>query len=130
MRSMFARTPSWYFRSETITWSHNPRAFRSATRYGLATVNSPDMFDFTNRLLYAGSIDWLTPQMLEIVAVGAIAITLEFRMPSRSTLARNASQSSVVVSSRITSPLRADRSSSCESIGSTPWLHNEPSYVE
>src|SRR4051812_35523624 len=122
--------PSWYLRSDTITWSHSPRAFRSATRYGFATVNSPDMFDFTNRLLYVGSIDWLTPQMLEIVAVGAIAITLELRMPSRSTFCRSASQSSCLLWSTIRSPSRAVRSSSSESIGRTPWLHSEPSYDE
>src|SRR3954454_17152241 len=88
------------------------------------------MFDLTNRLLYVGSIDWLTPQMLEIVAVGAIAITFEFRMPSRRTFVRRASQSSRVLSSTVTSPLRALFNSSSESIGSTPLLHSEPSYDE
>jgi len=36
----------------------------------------------------AGSIDCATPQMFEIVAVGAIAITFELRMPDDLTRSR------------------------------------------
>ena len=44
-------------------------------------MKSPDRFDLAYRCLYAGSIDWLTPVMLEMVAVGAIAMVLLLRMP-------------------------------------------------
>ena len=44
-----ARVPSKYLRSVIITSSHRPSRFRSATRYSLTTVNSPDRFDFTYR---------------------------------------------------------------------------------
>jgi hypothetical protein len=88
------------------------------------------MFDFTNRLLYAGSIDWLTPQMLEIVAVGAIAITFEFRMPSRSNLLPERVpvqllariNDHVAVAGRPEQLQRVDRQNT--------WLHSDPSYVE
>ena len=44
------------------------------------TVNSPDKLDLTNKFWYVGSMDWATPQILEMVAVGAIAMT--FELPS------------------------------------------------
>src|SRR5690554_800075 len=81
MRSICCTLPSKYFRSLTMTLSHRPSALRSWTREGLTTVNSPDRFDFTNRFWYAGSMDWDTPTMLEMVAVGAMAMTLLLRMP-------------------------------------------------
>ncbi len=40
-------------------------------------------------------MDWDTPLMLAMVAVGAMAITLELRMPLICTLARSLSQSRV-----------------------------------
>src|SRR5690554_2125209 len=81
MRSICCTLPSKYFRSFTITLSHKPSALRSRTSEGFTTVNSPDRFDFTNRFWYAGSMDWDTPTMLEMVAVGAMAMTLLLRMP-------------------------------------------------
>ena len=42
-------------------------------------------------------MDWLTPQMLEMVAVGAIAMQFELRMPVFFTRLRNAAQSSLLV---------------------------------
>jgi hypothetical protein len=59
-------------------------------------VNSPDKFDLTNRFWYVGSMLGVIPQMLEIVAVGAIAIVFELRMPTLCTSARKLSQSKVV----------------------------------
>jgi len=44
-------------------------------------------------------MDWLTPQMLEMVAVGAMAMVLELRMPTVFTRSRRASQSMVWVRS-------------------------------
>ena len=44
-------------------------------------------------------MDWDTPVMLAMVAVGAMAITLEFRMPWVRTFSRTASQSRRCVSS-------------------------------
>ena len=41
--------PSKYLRSETITSSHRPLAFRSWTSWAFTTVKSPLMFDLTNR---------------------------------------------------------------------------------
>ncbi len=108
--------------------SHSPRSLRSWTRCGLTTVKSPDMLDLTNRLRYSGSMDWPTPQMLEIVAVGAMAITLELRIPLVRTRSRRVSQSSRVVRSTSKfSPPRAWATSSRESIGRMPRLHSEPS---
>src|SRR5437773_10458347 len=80
---MRARLPSKYFRSAIITWSHRPAFFRSATRYSFTTVNSPERFDFTNRFWKVGSIDADTPTILAMVAVGAMAMQLELRMPWR-----------------------------------------------
>ncbi len=84
------------------------------------------MFDLTNRFWYAGSIDCDTPQILEMVAVGAIAMVLELRMPIVFTRSRSGAQSSVVERSR-SSASRACASHSIESIGSTPLDHSEPS---
>src|SRR5256885_7890461 len=87
---MRARLPSKYFRSAIITWSHRPAFFRSATRYSFTTVNSPERFDFTNRFWKVGSIDADTPTILAMVAVGAMAMQLELRMPWRWMRARSA----------------------------------------
>ena len=65
-------------------------------------VNSPDKLDFTDRLPKQGSIDASTPMMLEMVAVGAMAVQLELRMPSAAILARSASQSSWLLRSTST----------------------------
>ena len=133
IREIFCTEPSKCFRSLTITASQRSRSFNARTRYGLITVNSPDRFDFTYKFWNVGSIDWDTPQMLEIVAVGAIAITFELRIPSFWTLARKVSQSKRWV--RSTSNIRSGRvfaTRSSESIGKIPWSHNEPlnvSYV-
>ena len=64
--------------------------------------------------------------MLEIVAVGAIAITFELRMPVDLTRSRKRSQSSAMPQSIASSP-RASANSSIESIGKMPRLHSEPS---
>ena len=68
--------------------------------------------------------------MLEIVAVGAIAITFEFLMPSVITLCLNVSQSNVsdLSTLRYSLPLFS-ASISIESFGSIPLLHKEPSNV-
>ena len=58
-------------------------------------VNSPDKLDLTDKLPKQGSIDASTPMMLEMVAVGAIAVQLELRMPSLAIFWRRLSQSSV-----------------------------------
>src|SRR5690606_12023932 len=108
MRSILARLPSKYLRSEIMTESHRPRALRSRTRYGLITVNSPDRFDFTYRFWYVGSIDCDTPVMLAMVAVGAMAMMFELRMPFL-TRSRTGAQSRV--SSRLTSMYLAPRAS-------------------
>ena len=83
----------------TITSSHRPSAFRSRTRYSLTIVNSPDRFDLTDRLPNDGSIEALTPTMLEMVAVGAIATQFELRMPCSAMRLRSAAQSSVALRS-------------------------------
>src|SRR5258708_31255964 len=101
-RSILVSEPSKYLRSEIITSSHRLRAFRSLTRYSLTTVNSPDRFDLTKMFWYDGSMHAETPMMLEIVAVGAIATQFELRIPYCLMRARNASHSSVAVSSRST----------------------------
>ena len=44
-------------------------------------------------------MDWHTPQMLEIVAVGAMAMQLELRMPTFFTRRRRLSQSMEQLSS-------------------------------
>src|SRR6185312_8447315 len=76
-RSIAPREPSKYLRSEIITSSQRPRDFRSRTRAAFTTVKSPLIFDFTKRFWYVGSMDCVTPQMLEIVAVGAMASVFE-----------------------------------------------------
>src|ERR1700682_6124302 len=63
--------------------------------------------------------------MFEIVAVGATAITFEFRMPVALTRLRRLSQSSVDERSIATPPLASARIS-IESIGRMPWLQSEP----
>ena len=54
---------------------------RSRTSDSLMTVNSPDRLDLTDRLPKQGSIEASTPMMLEMVAVGAMAMQLLLRMP-------------------------------------------------
>src|SRR6267154_3298035 len=81
MRSISAIDPSKYLRSSSICLSHNPHFFSRSTRKILGIVNSPERFDLTKRCLYIGSIDCVLPVMLEIVAVGAIAIVLLLRIP-------------------------------------------------
>ena len=68
--------------------------------------------------------------MFEIVAVGAIAITFEFLMPSEITFFLNVSQSSVsdLSTFRYSFPLFSARIS-IESFGNIPLLHKEPSKV-
>ncbi len=87
------------------------------------------MFDLTNRLRNCGSIDCPTPQMFEIVAVGAIAMTFELRMPTvaHPLAQRRPSPASCDVSTSSASPSRASCSSASESIGRIPRLHSEPS---
>ncbi len=126
IRSIGVSDPSKYFRSDTITSSHRSRAFRSRTRASFTTVKSPDMFDFTYRFRYVGSIDCATPLMLEIVAVGAIAMMFEFRTPP-TTRWRSASQSRRCVRSMSRSPSRASATAWIESIGRMPRLHSDPS---
>src|SRR3984885_485130 len=126
MRSICPTLPSKYFRSDTMTSSQSPRALRSRTRKSFTTVKSPDMFDLTNRFLLLVSIDCDTPQMLEIVAVGAMANTFEFRMPVFLTFFRKRSQSRVDERSR-SRPPRASARSWIESIGRIPFDHNDPS---
>ena len=75
---------------------------RSRTRYSLTIVNSPERFDLTDKLPNDGSIDALTPMMLDMVAVGAIATQFELRMPYKAMRLRSTSQSSVVVRSTST----------------------------
>ena len=57
-------------------------------------MKSPDRFDFANRFLYVGSMQGEVPMMFAIVAVGAIAITFELRMPWAAIFARSGAQSS------------------------------------
>ncbi len=122
--------PSKYFRSETITSSQSSRAFRSRTNAPFTTVKSPLMFDFTNRFWYVGSMDCVTPQMFEMVAVGAIANVFELRIPTVFTRSRNPFQSSpsraLAAESTFTSLLRFSRRIAIESTGITPLLHSEP----
>ena len=72
-------------------------------------------------------MDCETPVMLAMVAVGAIAITLEFRMPFICTLLRKALQSSLL---DISTSKKPSPRSACnifiESIGKMPRLHKEP----
>ena len=68
--------------------------------------------------------------IFEIVAVGAIAITFEFLIPSAITFFLKLSQSRVsdLSTFKYSLPLFS-ASISIESFGSTPLLHKEPSYV-
>src|SRR3954466_8980962 len=79
-RSIFARLPSKYLRSATITSSQRPSRLRSLTRYSLTTVNSPERFDLTYRFWNVGSMHADTSTMFEMVAVGAMEMQLELRM--------------------------------------------------
>ena len=72
-------------------------------------------------------MDCATPQIFEIVAVGAIAIVLELRMPYFLTCSRNVFQSKVVVVFCSRYLPRASCNNLIESIGNMPLLHNEPS---
>ena len=56
-------------------------------------MNSPDKLDLTYKFWNVGSIQAETPIMFEIVAVGAMATQLEFRIPCCLMLARNEVQS-------------------------------------
>src|SRR5690554_4549863 len=113
-----------------MTSSHRPRALSSATSDSLTTVNSPDRFDFTYRLRYSGSMLADTPMMLAMVAVGAMAMQLELRMPYFAMRARKPSQSSVLERSSSTGTPRSRSSRSTESSGSTPLSHRLPLKVE
>ena len=66
--------------------------------------------------------------MLDIVAVGAIAMTFEFLIPSLITFFRSVSQSSVsdLSTLRYSLPLFSE-SMSIESLGNIPLLQREPS---
>src|ERR1035438_3063560 len=75
--SMSPSSPSKYFRLSIMSWSQRPRALRSLTRKGLSTMNSPERFDLTKRFLYVGSMHGDVFVMFEIVAVGAMARTLQ-----------------------------------------------------
>ncbi len=98
----------------------------------MTIVNSPERLDFTDRLPNEGSIEALTPTMLEIVAVGAIATQFELRMPCSPIRARRAFQSSVDERSMSTSALpsasvpRCSDSRSRVSIGRMPLSQSEP----
>ena len=72
-------------------------------------------------------MDWETPVMFEMVAVGAMAIVLELRMPCSRMAARTLSQSSVCERSMSAySPPRSWASSAFVSIGRMPRSHLEP----
>ncbi len=93
------------------------------------TVNSPERLDFTYRLENCGSIDCATPVMLAMVAVGAIAMQLELRMPTVCTRLRSVFQSKrpdcEASCLRYWLP-RASPSILTESIGRMPRSHSEP----
>src|SRR5436190_10400890 len=73
--SMSFNSPSKYFRLSIISWFQSPRDFKSFTRKGFSTMNSPERLDLTKRFLYVGSMQGEVAVMLEIVAVGAMART-------------------------------------------------------
>ena len=50
-------------------------------------MKSPERLDLAKRFLYVGSMHGEVPMMFAIVAVGAIASTLELRMPCAAMLA-------------------------------------------
>ena len=83
----------------------------------------------TYRFWYVGSMDWLTPVMLAMVAVGAMAMVLELRMPTVLTCSRSVSQSNRpdCDSSCVRYWPRLSRSRRMLSMGRMPWLHSEPS---
>ncbi|MNH42881.1 hypothetical protein D3C79_1046710 [compost metagenome] len=62
----------------------------------MTTVNSPDRLDLTYRFWKVGSMQADTPMMFEMVAVGAIAMQFELRMPCCLMRARRLSQSIVL----------------------------------
>src|SRR5690606_41708458 len=127
MGAICCTLPSKYLRSFTITLSHKPSALRSRTSEGFTTVNSPDRFDFTNRFWYAGSMDWDTPTMLEMVAVGAMAMTLLLRMPCLAISSRIGVESRQLAVFRHRSPsLLASFQRAMESMGPSPSWHREP----
>ncbi len=72
----------------------------------------------------------MTPVIFEIVAVGAIAITLEFLIPSETTFFLNVSQSRVsdLSTFKYSFPLFS-ANISIESFGKIPLLHKDPSNV-
>ena len=90
------------------------------------TVNPPLRFSLAKRFLKVGSIDWETPVMLEIVAVGAIAMVLLLRIPCFWTAVRMTLQSRLEERSMLTGiPLSCSRRS-IVSIGSNPRSHFDP----
>src|SRR5438067_8109467 len=100
--------------------------FNSSTRYLLTTTNSPIMFDLTYMLLYIASIQGKQPAIFEIVAVGAIAIVFELRIPYCFTCSRTGIQS--IIDERVTStgiPLSFSNKSNV-SIGKIFLSHFEP----
>ena len=66
------------------------------------------------------------PMMFAIVAVGAIASTLELRMPCAAIFARSGAQSSRPPRSTSTASPRSSSSRSTVSCGSSPRSHFEP----
>ena len=126
MRSSGITEPSWYLRLLTMSSSHKPRSLSCSTRYSFTTTKSPERFDLAYRFLYVGSIDWLTPVMFAIVAVGAMAMVLLFRMPCFFSEARTGSQSSCALRSMVRWPPRSFSSSSSVSMGNSPRSHLLP----
>ncbi|CFO06317.1 Uncharacterised protein [Bordetella pertussis] len=91
-------------------------------------MNSPERFDLTYKFWKVGSMHADAPMILEIVAVGAIAMQFELRMPCSLMRERNVSQSSELESSTSTLPPRSSRSIASVSCGRMPRDHSEPSY--
>ncbi len=89
-------------------------------------VNSPERLDLTKRCLYIGSIDWVTPVILEIVAVGAIAIVLLLRMPYFLIDSRTGVQSMLMLRSISTGRPRSFSSSLHGVDRQKPRSHLEP----
>ncbi len=120
------RSPSWNLIRPATSSVQRPAAFRSRTRYGLRIVKSPDRFDFAKRFLYIGSMHGEVPTMFAIVAVGAIASTLEFRIPCRAIFSRTGAQSSLPPRGTGISRPRSCSRRSTVSWGSRPRSHLEP----
>jgi hypothetical protein len=72
-------------------------------------------------------MDCETPEMFEMVAVGATAMTLEFLIPCSATAFLTGSQSRVAVRSISTGTPRSSSRRSIVSMGRSPRLHFDPS---